>query len=103
MLNWWLWREQRSRCTSTAVCAESSPQPARANRAHHPGWLFKAVVSAGRSRGERSGAGGNGREVSKWADMGFKCCLDAKVILLSEEPCGFISCSLAELILAMLK
>lgn len=38
-----------------------------------------------------------------WADRGFKCCLDAKVILLSEEPCGFISCRLAEPIWAMLK
>ena len=46
---------------------------------------------------------GNGRDVSKRADKGFKCCLDAKVILLSEEPCGLISCSFAELTLAMLK
>lgn len=46
---------------------------------------------------------GNGRGVSRWADMGFRCFLDAKVMLLSEECCGFISCSLAELILTMLK
>lgn len=46
---------------------------------------------------------GNGWEGSMWADRGFRCCLDAKVILLSEEPCCFISCRLAELILAMLK
>lgn len=46
--------------------------------------------------------GSGGRDVSKRAEMGFKCCLDTKVILLSEEPCGIIS-SLAELTLAMLK
>lgn len=46
---------------------------------------------------------GNEREVSRWAVTGFKCCLDAEVFLLSEERCGFISCGLAGLILAMLK
>lgn len=46
---------------------------------------------------------GNEREVSRWVVKGFRCCLDAEVLLLSGEPCGFISCSLAELILAMLK
>lgn len=46
---------------------------------------------------------GSGRDVSKRADAGFKCCPDTKVILLSEELCGIISCSPAELTLAMLK
>lgn len=56
---------------------------------------------------QKVGAGekmvGNEREVSRWAVTGFRCCLYAEVLLLSGEPCGFISCSLAELILAMLK
>lgn len=46
--------------------------------------------------------GSGGREVSNGEDRGFKCCLDAKVIFLSEEPCGIISSS-PELTLAMLK
>lgn len=41
---------------------------------------------------------GSGKEVSRWTNRGFKCCLDAKVVLLSDEPCGFISRWLAELI-----
>lgn len=56
---------------------------------------------------QKVGAGekmvGNEREVSRGAVTGFRCCLYAEVLLLSGEPCGFISCSLAELILAMLK
>jgi len=41
--------------------------------------------------------GENGKQVSRWADMGFKCCTDAKVILLSGELSGFTSYCLAEL------
>lgn len=46
---------------------------------------------------------GSGRDISKRADTGFRCYSDAKVILLSEEPCAITSCSLAELTLATLK
>lgn len=67
-----------------------------------PAWM--AAPGSGFSRWEQ-GTGqrvvGSGRNVSKWADMGFKWCLDAKVTLLSEEACGII-CSLAELTSAML-
>lgn len=50
-------------------------------------------------RGSGGGEWDGGFQVGRY---GFQCCLDAKGILLS-EPCGFISCSLTELILEMLK
>lgn len=100
MLKQWLWREQRSQCTGTATCTEPS----------HSLWGQTGLPSLGGCTGSGPSRQenvervvGSGRNISKRADMGFKCCLDAKVILLSEEPCGIISCSPAELTLAMLK
>lgn len=101
MLNQWLWREQRSHCTGTATCTEPS----------HSLWGQAGLPSLDgctRQRSQQAGEGDSGDGGGEWkghfqeGDTGFKCCLDAKVILLSEEPWGIISCSLGELTLAML-
>lgn len=102
MLNRWLQRKQEA-IVQPLPPAQSLPA-ARGGKEGSPAWMAapgNGLVRWEQGRVER--VMGNGRDVSKWADTGFRCCLDAKVVLLSEEPCGFISCSLAELTLAMLK